>query len=759
MTDRVHARLLILAVLVMSLVGTLAARAFSLQVVDADEARAAAEDNRVRELVIPAARGMVLDQQGRPLASNRISLDVSVDRRELRRLDDDGASVLDRLADLLDVDADVLAARLQNCGTPGAQKQPNCWNGAPGADPVVARDVGIEAAGQVMADPTGFPAVAIDRVPVRQYPGQSLAAHAVGHVGAVTAEDLVDHPELEGSPARGQAGLELVHDAALRGQAGLERVTVDSAGHRASAGVEVPAVPGRTLVTNLDAELQAVVEEQLQAAITRARGRIDPISEQPYKADGGAAVVLDVRTGAVLALASAPDFDANIWTGGIAADDYAALTDPAAGQPLLNRAVQTALAPASTFKVVSAAAALDAGYSTTAAYDCPSSYSVGGRAFQNYRSRSLGPLTLGRALELSCDTVFYRLAHEQWRADGGSRPVDDPKDLIASTAADFGFGTPTGIDLPGETAGRLASREAKAAQWDQLHDEWCARAKGGYPEVADAERSRYLTRLAKENCKEGMLWRVGDALNASIGQGRHRGDRPAGGHRLRRDRQWGHGVPAAGRPGAAERRRDRWSQAVQPERAGTVGDPRRGPGDSCAGASRGRRHRHRPAPLRGLPARPGPDRGQDRDRRGVRQPSRPRGSHPSRRPTTRGTPWRRGINQGGTARFASAAPVVRGIYEKLFGVRDAHGRPVQVGPARRQGAQGAAGGAPGRHGAPTRRPRRRRTGGPVSYAVPRLHRLPLRGSARSRAFDRDSVLWELDLVLMGAVLAVSDHRR
>jgi penicillin-binding protein 2 len=519
MTDRVHARLLILAVLVMSLVGTLAARAFSVQVIDAQQARAASEDNRVRQLVIPAARGMILDQQGRALAANRISLDVSVDRRELRRLDDDGAAVLDRLAALLGVDVELLAARLQNCGTPGARKQPNCWNGAPGADPVVARDVGIEVAGQVMADPTGFPAVAIDRVPVRQYPGGALAAHALGHVGAVTAEDVAADPQLEGAPARGQAGLELVHDEALRGRPGRERVTVDSAGHRASGGVEVPAVPGRTLVTTLDAELQAVVQEQLRAAVTRAQGRIDPISEKPYVADGGAAVVLDVRTGAVLALASAPDFDANVWTGGISEEDYRALTDPDAGQPLLNRAVQTALAPASTFKVVSAAAALQAGYSTTAAYDCPSSYSVGGRAFQNFRSRAYGPISLSRALEVSCDTVFYRLAHEQWRADGGAKPVDDPSDLIATTAAGFGFGRATGIDLPGEAAGRVASRQAKAAQWEQRREEWCARAKDGYPEVQDADRARYLTRLAKENCREGMLWRVGDALNASIGQG------------------------------------------------------------------------------------------------------------------------------------------------------------------------------------------------------------------------------------------------
>ncbi len=519
MTDRAHARLLVLAVLVLSLVVTLAARAFSLQVLDPAPARAAAEDNRLREVVIPAARGMVLDQRGRTLAANRISLDVAISRRDLRRLDDEGRTVLDGLADLLDVEAERLAARLRNCGTPEAQPQPDCWNGAPGANPVIARDVGIDAAGAIMADPQAYPAVDVVESPVRDYPGRELAAHTLGHVAAVTAEDLADEPALDGIPVRGRAGLEAVYDQALRGTPGREQATVDSAGHRAAATVLQPAEPGQTLVTNLDAQLQAVVQEQLQAAIKRARGRIDPISKQPYEADGGAAVVLDVRTGAVLALASAPDFDANVWSGGISADDYAGLTDPQAGQPLLNRAVQSALAPASTFKVVSTAAALRAGYSTTATYPCPSAYTVGGRAFQNYKSRSYGPISLQRALEVSCDTVYYRVAHEQWKADGGSTPVDAPADLIAGTAADFGFGVPTGIDLPGETAGKVASRELKAAQWEAQRDDWCRRAESGYPEAADPARAKYLRSLAKENCAEGMLWRVGDALNASIGQG------------------------------------------------------------------------------------------------------------------------------------------------------------------------------------------------------------------------------------------------
>lgn len=519
MTDRTHVRMVLLAVLVMSLVGTLAARAFSLQVLEADDAAAAAAGNRERELVLPAARGMILDQQGRPLAANRIALDVAVSRRDLRRLDDDGQAVLARLAALVDRDPEVLAARLQNCGTPGARPQPDCWNGAPGADPVVARDVGIDIGGRILSDPASFPAVDVVEVPVRQYPGGTLAAHALGHVGAVTAEDLEEDPELAGITLRGRAGLELQYDEALRGRPGLEQVTVDSSGFRVSAGVDEPAEPGLTLVTNVDAALQAVVQEQLQAAIERGRGRVDKVTDRPYEADGGAAVVLDVRTGAVLALASAPTFDANAWTGGISSADYEALTDPAAGQPLLDRSVQSALAPASTFKVVSTAAALSAGYTGAQTIDCPSSYRVGGRSFRNYESRAHGYVSLARSIEVSCDTVFYRIAHDLWRSDGGSDPVAEPQDAIATTAADFGFGRRTGIDLPGETAGRLASREFKQAQWEQRRDEWCARAEDGYPEIEDRERSRYLTQLARENCVDGMRWRVGDALNAAIGQG------------------------------------------------------------------------------------------------------------------------------------------------------------------------------------------------------------------------------------------------
>lgn len=519
MTDRTHARLLVMAVLVMSLVVTMAARAFSLQVGGADDARAAAADNRQRELVLPATRGLILDQLGRPLATNRLALDVTIARRELRRLEDDGAAVLERLAVLVGTDAANLAARLQNCGTPGARPQPDCWNGPPAADPVVARDLDAALAGAILAAPADYPAVAVVESPMRQYPAGVSAAHALGHVARLSAEDLAADPSLEGIDVIGRAGLEQQYDDALRGSAGLERVVVDSAGHRESGGVVQPAQPGQTLVTTLDLPLQAVLEEQLQAAILRARERVDPITKRRYEADGGAAVVLDVRTGAVLALASAPTFDANVWAGGIAADDYAALTDEDAGQPLLHRPLQAALPPASTFKLVSTAAALEAGWSRDVAYDCPSRYRAGGRWFRNYESRAYGPITLRRSMEVSCDTVFYRLADELWQADGGSAGIERPQEVLAGTAVDFGFGERTGIDLPGEVAGRVPSRAAKQALWEQRRDDWCRRAETGYPEVADAERAEYLQQLARENCVDGMRWRVGDALNAAIGQG------------------------------------------------------------------------------------------------------------------------------------------------------------------------------------------------------------------------------------------------
>lgn len=518
MTERSGSRLFVMAVLVMSLIVTLAVRAFSLQVVQSRELTQAALDNRVRQAVEPAVRGLVLDQTGRVLAGNRVTLEVTASRRVLRKTSVAAAS-MQELGRLLAADEGTLAARLRNCGTPGARKRPDCWNGAAGADPVVARDLSVEQAAAIVEQPRRFPGLTVTRTPVREYPYKSLAAQVLGYTAAVSAADLAADPDLAGVGEVGRSGLEGQYDTALRGVPGRSTTAVDSAGHRVTTTDATAAVPGQTLVTAIDAKLQRAAEAQLRAAMERTRGRIDRVTGKPFRADTGAAVVLDVKTGRVLALVSLPDYDANIWVGGIGSADYQKLTSDDSGHPLLSRGIQAAAPPASTFKTVTTAAALQNGFSSSAYYPCSASYEAGGRRFTNYESKAHGWIDFRRSLEVSCDTVFYRVADRLWQEDGGATPPTQPKDAISNMASAFGFGRATGIDLPGEVAGRVASRADKAGTWSQQHETWCRRARTGYPEVSDRKRAKYLLALARENCSEGMLWRVGDAVNAAIGQG------------------------------------------------------------------------------------------------------------------------------------------------------------------------------------------------------------------------------------------------
>jgi penicillin-binding protein 2 len=146
---------------------------------------------------------------------------------------------------------------------------------------------------------------------------------------------------------------------------------------------------------------------------------------------------------------------------------------------------------------------------------------VGDRAFANYESRDYGELTLQRNLEVSCDTIWYRFAYQSWLAQGGLAAKDDARDPFVTAAKAFGLGTPTGVDLPGEVAGRIPDRLWKRTTWEATRAQTCARATSGYPEVwaTDPPRADYLTALAVENCASGWQFRAGDAANLAIGQG------------------------------------------------------------------------------------------------------------------------------------------------------------------------------------------------------------------------------------------------
>ncbi len=233
-------------------------------------------------------------------------------------------------------------------------------------------------------------------------------------------------------------------------------------------------------MTTIDARVQAIAEKQLAAAMARAQSKPD-FRGRVYPADSGSVVVLDVRTGAIVAMASAPTFDPKVWVGGIDDEVYKDLTSRASGIPLLARAYAGGGAPGSTFKVISTAAAAMDRYKLTDYYGCPSSLTVGDREFKNFESEAYGGISLKRALEVSCDTVFYKIAHEMWLRDGGISPKEDPKDPMQTMARAFGLGSPTGVDLPGESAGRIVDRDAKKAAWEATKDATCKRAKDRLP--------------------------------------------------------------------------------------------------------------------------------------------------------------------------------------------------------------------------------------------------------------------------------------
>ncbi|GAA4125272.1 penicillin-binding protein 2 [Knoellia locipacati] len=491
-------------------------RLAQVQLTEHSDYTAAAAQLNTRTIVVPAVRGRILDRTGKALADNTSVTVVTLERRVVAESDDGARGLLARVATVLDRPVDELLARTHLCGEKGAAPAPACWAGSPQVPIPVASGVDPQRALSLVERPGEFPGVAVEALPVRRYPAPLgvNAAHVLGYLGratenevtasagAVTADDLV-----------GRAGLEQQYDTALRGTPGRTVVSVDPRGLVTGVVSRVDPVPGRDLVTSIDAGVQATTERALAREMAAARKRGLP-------ADSGGAVVLDVTTGQVVASASAPTYDPNVWTGGISATQYSALTAPSAGTPLLSRVTGSAMAPASTLKALSVPAAVAAGNSLTRTYECGSAYRIGNRSFRNFESRGYGPITFHRALEVSCDTVFYDVAYRSWLALGGLKG-SDAKDPFITTVRDFGLGARTGIDLPGESAGRIPDRTWKRQVWEDTRDETCRRAKSGYPEVAREDRARaaYLTALAKENCQSGAQFRAGDAANFSIGQG------------------------------------------------------------------------------------------------------------------------------------------------------------------------------------------------------------------------------------------------
>jgi penicillin-binding protein 2 len=519
MNDQRRLRLLVVQALVLSLFATLFARLWYVQVLTGADYQAQAAENAVREVITPPERGLILDSQGRPLVAGRPSWVVTVDRTVLDEMDEDERSrVMHRLARDLDVKPKRLLARSKRCGESGAPPPPICWNGSPYQPVPVAEDVSQQIAVSIQEQGEDYPGVTAEQWQVRAYPNPlgATAAHVLGYLSPITETELAraearNDPTLNRISLVGRSGLERTYDKWLRGRPGIEKKAVDSMGRVLdTVGVQAPR-PGNTLVTSLDAKVQAVVERQLRKTILTARDTFDPVSGRNYVADSGAAIVMDATNGRVVAMSSYPSYDPGVWVGGVTSKELSRLYSQKAGTPLLSRATQGQFAPGSTFKPIITSGAMTHGFGPGTRLNCSSAFSVGNRTFQNYESAAYGYIDFAKALQVSCNTFFYRVGYHYWLKSGGDSGNVKAKDALVRMAEAYGFGRETGIDLPGEASGRIADRAWKMAYWKAQKDYYCKLGK--------EKEYDYIHVFAREFCVDGWRYRAGDAVNFAIGQG------------------------------------------------------------------------------------------------------------------------------------------------------------------------------------------------------------------------------------------------
>lgn len=521
-SHRSRLRLIVIQTLVFSLLATLGARLYYLQVISGEQYQGKAASQSVREIVVQPQRGLVVDAMGRPLVTNRLTWVVSLDRTLLGKMSDaDRAELLRRTGKAIGVRVKRIEGKLLLCGDSEAVAG-ECWNGSPFQAVPVAFDVKEAAALRILEQPEDFPGVVVDRQSVRQYPSPYgvNAAHLLGYVSPITKEELdlaedSDDSSVNGASVVGRAGVEKEYDEWLRGQPGYQQVAVDSRGRVREDVSDLEAQPGDTLVTTIDAKVQSVVEAQLAKMIQTQRGITDPVTKRKFEADSGAAIVMEARTGRIIAMASQPTYDPSVWVGGITDKQLERLYSEAAGTPLLARAFQGQFAPGSTWKPFMTVGALKNGYSTDTVLGCPSAVQIGNRAFKNYESGAHGSIGFARALEVSCNTFFYQVGMHYWQRFGSDSDDVTARDPLVEEAEAFGFGDQTGIDLPGEASGRVADRKWKLDYYKSMKDYYCGIAD----KPRDAKTSDFVYKFSREFCVEGWKYRLPDAANFAIGQG------------------------------------------------------------------------------------------------------------------------------------------------------------------------------------------------------------------------------------------------
>lgn len=434
-------RLKYLGYVVMAVILVLASRLWYLQIVQGSVYEALSVGNRVRVIPVVAPRGRILDRNDIALASNRLAFCVSVVPQDMSNRD----GTIAWLSRVLGMTPEAIEQKLS---TPRRPFEPIRIKADVDPDVVVA--IGERR--------TEFPGVIIEEVPVRNYVLGDTASHVIGYTREIDAEELKAHSGEGYKPGDliGKVGIEKAFEEYLRGTDGGEQVEVNSLSQPIRVLGSMAPVSGYDVVLTIDSKLQIVAEEALEAQL-HALSK----SEKTSRAKAGVVIAMDPRTGEILVMASKPSYDPNMFVGELSSKDLQFLTSSPSPQP--NRAISHTYAPGSTFKVITALAALEQGkVDLGARFFCTGRDSASGKAcWTAERGRSHGSLNIIGGISESCNIVFYEL---------GRRVGIDG---LAESARMFGLGQSTGIVMfPKDQAGLVPDREWKKRNFKGYDQTW-----------------------------------------------------------------------------------------------------------------------------------------------------------------------------------------------------------------------------------------------------------------------------------------------
>jgi penicillin-binding protein 2 len=459
-SEQLKGRFAMLGLVVLLVLGSLLVRLWSMQVLSGTSYALQSNNNRIRTITVDTPRGRILDRNGVPLVTNRAVMTVTGDPTIIT-----DTKLMTRLSTVLGMPVADIKKKIESYKTERLKPR------------VLAADVPMTTVAYLVEHAPEFPGVAVQEGAVRQYPLGSLASHVLGYTGEISEQQLAAEklPDYRLGDIVGKTGIEAQYDKVLQGEKGFQIFEVDAQGRKKRIVSEGKAIPGKDVVLTIDSGVQAVTEQALNDAIAEAH-RLNFT-----KARAGAAVVLDLRTGEVLAMASAPTYDPNQFIGGIKPDVWASMTATDSEYPLNNRAIMAAYPPASTFKAITGMAALQNGLvQAHSGFLCKGKWTTLGEAWSKWcwLHSGHGNIDFTEGIVQSCDSVFYEVGYRLYKAKG---------EPLQTFAKSMGLGSKTGIDLPGEVPGRVPD-----AAWKKAYN-------ANYPEA--------------------QAWVGGDTVNMAIGQG------------------------------------------------------------------------------------------------------------------------------------------------------------------------------------------------------------------------------------------------